>query len=214
MNKSIATDGVAKPQMAALPKFALEMGPLLLYFIAYFRGTWLIDNISLFSNFKDPIFPATAIFMVAAVLALTISLVVMRQILIMPLVSGIVIVIFGGLSLWFQNDIFAKLKPTIINSLFALVLFGGLYFKKSLLSFVLGPAFRLDEAGWRKLTLRWAWFFVVLAVLNEVVWRSFGTDSWMTYRTFGPMALSFLFIIVQMPLIMHHSLDKEQWVKK
>jgi len=106
------------------------------------------------------------------------------------------------------------LKPTIINSLFALVLFGGLYFKKSLLSFVLGPAFRLDEAGWRKLTLRWAWFFVVLAVLNEVVWRSFGTDSWMTYRTFGPMALSFLFIIVQMPLIMHHSLDKEQWVKK
>jgi len=208
------TDKTSKPQMAPLPKFALEMGPLLLYFVAYFRGDWLIENVSLFSDFKDPIFPATAIFMVAAVAALIISLVTMRQVLIMPLVSGIVIVIFGGLSLWFQNDIFAKLKPTIINCLFALVLFGGLYFKKSLLSFVLGPAFRLDEAGWRKLTLRWAWFFIVLAVLNEFVWRSFGTDIWMTYRTFVPMLLSFLFIIAQMPLIMRHSLDKEQWIKK
>jgi len=204
----------SRPQMAPLPKFVLEMGPLLLYFIAYFRGDWLIDNVGLFADFTDPIFPATAIFMVAAVAALLISLVVMRQILVMPLVSGIVIVIFGGLSLWFQNDIFAKLKPTIINCLFALVLFGGLYFKKSLLSLVLGPAFQLDEAGWRKLTVRWAWFFIILAVLNEFVWRSFGTDIWMTYRTFVPMLLSFLFIIAQMPLIMHHSLDKEQWRRK
>jgi len=198
----------AKPSMAPLPKFVLEMGPLLLYFIAYFKGDWLIGNISLFSSFQDPIFPATAIFMVAAMAALIISVVTMRQIPIMPLVSGIVIVIFGGLSLWFQNDIFAKLKPTIINALFALVLFGGLYFKKSLLSFVLGPAFQLDEMGWRKLTQRWAWFFIVLALLNEFVWRSFGTDTWMTYRTFGPMALSFLFIIIQMPLIMRHTLEQ------
>jgi len=210
MNKPVATHS-DKPQMAPLPKFVLEMGPILLYFIAYFRGDWLIENISLFSGFKDPIFPATAIFMVAAIAALIISLVTMRQILLMPLVSGIVIVIFGGLSLWFQNDIFAKLKPTIINCLFALVLFGGLYFKKSLLSFVLGPAFQLDEAGWHKLTLRWAWFFIVLALLNEIVWRSFDTDIWMTYRTFVPMVLSFLFIIIQMPLIMRHSLDKEKW---
>jgi len=213
MNKPITTQ-LDKPQMAALPKFILEMGPLLLYFIAYFRGDWLIENVGLFANFEDPIFPATAIFMVAAVAALVISWLTMRQLPMMPLVSGIVIVIFGTLSLWFQNDIFAKLKPTIINCLFALVLFGGLYFKKSLLSFVLGPAFQLDEAGWRKLTLRWAWFFLVLAGLNEFVWRSFGTDTWMTYRTFVPMGLSFLFIITQMPLIMRHSLNKEQWERK
>jgi len=214
MDKSMATERAAKPQIAPLPKFALEMGPLLLYFIAYFRGDWLIENIGLFADFKDPIFPATAIFMVAAVAALVISLITLRQVPVMPLVSGIIIVIFGGLSLWFQNDIFAKLKPTIINCLFALVLFGGLYLKKSLLSFVLGPAFQLDETGWRKLTLRWAWFFIVLALLNEIVWRSFGTDTWMTYRTFVPMVLSFLFIIAQMPLIMRHSLNKEKWAGK
>jgi len=210
MNKPVAPNN-DKQQMAPLPKFLLEMGPLLLYFIAYFRGDWLINNISLFSNFKDPIFPATAIFMVAAVAALVISLVTMRQVPIMPLVSGIVIVIFGTLSLWFQNDIFAKLKPTIINCLFSLVLFAGLYFKKPLLSFVLGPAFQLDEAGWRKLTVRWAWFFILLALLNEIVWRGFDRDIWMTYRTFVPMVLSFLFIIAQMPLIMRHSLDKKKW---
>jgi len=208
------TDNKPKSQMAPLPKFALEMGPLLLYFIAYFKGQWLIDNVTLFAEFKNPIFPATAIFMVAVVAALIISLITMRQVLIMPLVSGVVIIIFGGLSLWFQNDIFVYLKPTIINCLFALVLFGGLYFKKPLLNLVLGPAFQLDEMGWRKLSLRWAWFFIFLAILNEFVWRSFGTDIWMTYRTFVPMVLSILFIIAQMPLIMKHSLDKAAWEKK
>jgi len=195
-------------------KFLLEMGPLALYFIAYFRGDWVIKNIGLFANFKDPIFPATAIFMVAAVVALLISLIATRTLLVMPLISGLVIVLFGSLSLWFQNDIFAKIKPTIINSLFALILFTGLLLKKPFLKFVFGAAFNLDEEGWRKLTFRWACFFLFLAVLNEIVWRSFDRDIWMTFRTIVPLLLSIVFILTQMPLILRHSLDKKWKIEK
>jgi len=203
------TDTALKAQMSPALKFVLEMGPLALYFIAYFRGSWLIENIDLFSGFKDPIFPATAIFMVAAVLALLASLAISRSILIMPLISGLVIILFGSLSLWFQNDIFAKIKPTIINSLFSLILFAGVLLKKPLLKFVFGAAFNLDNKGWHKLTFRWACFFLFLALLNECVWRSFSTDVWMTFRTIVPLVLSIVFILTQMPLIMRHSLDKK-----
>jgi len=198
-----------KPPMSPGLKFLLEMGPLALYFMAYFRGSWLIEHVSLFADFKDPIFPATAIFMVAAVIALVLSLVISRTILVMPLISGLVIILFGSLSLWFQNDIFAKIKPTIINSLFSIILFAGVLLKKPLLKFVFGAAFNLDEAGWHKLSFRWACFFLVLALLNEAVWRSFSTDIWMTFRTIVPLVLSIVFILTQMPLIMRHSLDNK-----
>lgn len=139
-------------------KFLLEMGPLVVFFLANYKGEWLINNIEIFKNFSKPIFPATAIFMVAIIIALSLSWVLTRKIPIMPLISGIFVLIFGFLTLWLHNDTFIKMKPTIINSLFALILFGGVLFKKPLLRYALDPTLKLDDLGWQKLTYRWAFF--------------------------------------------------------
>ena len=128
---------------------------------------------------------------------------------IMPLVSGIVVLIFGALTLYLHNDVFIKMKPTIINTLFGAILLGGLAFGKSLLGYVFDEAFRLDAEGWRKLTLRWGLFFLFLAVLNEVVWRNFSTDFWVAFKVWATMPITILFTISQMPLIMRHSLEEQ-----
>ncbi len=125
----------------------------------------------------------------------------------MPLVSGIVVFVFGALTLFLQNDTFIKMKPTIVNALFGAMLLGGLAFGKSLLGYVFDSAFRLDAEGWRKLTLRWGLFFFFLAVVNEVVWRSFSTDTWVAFKVWGIMPITILFTMSQMPLIMRHSLE-------
>jgi len=127
---------------------------------------------------------------------------------IMPLVSGIVVFVFGALTLWLQDDVFIKMKPTIVNTLFGVVLLGGLLFGRSLLGYVFDSAFRMDAEGWRKLTLRWGLFFLLLAVLNEVIWRSFSTDTWVAFKVWGIMPLTLLFTLSQMPLIMRHSVDE------
>ncbi|MGO4842037.1 septation protein A, partial [Rhizobiaceae sp. 2RAB30] len=110
-----------------------------------------------------------------------------RSLPIMPLVSGIVVFVFGALTLWLQDDVFIKMKPTIVNTLFGGVLLGGLLFGKSLLGYVFDSAFRLDAEGWRKLTLRWGLFFLFLAVVNEIVWRMFSTDAWVAFKVWGIM---------------------------
>jgi intracellular septation protein len=126
----------------------------------------------------------------------------------MPLVSGIVVFVFGALTLYLQDDEFIKMKPTIVNTLFGVILLGGLAFGKSLLGYVFDSAFHLDAAGWKKLTLRWGLFFLFLAILNEVVWRNFSTDFWVAFKVWGTMPITVLFTISQMPLIMRHSLDE------
>ena len=131
-----------------------------------------------------------------------------RTLPIMPLVSGIVVFVFGALTLWLQDDVFIKMKPTIVNTLFGVVLLGGLLFGRSLLGYVFNSAFRMDAEGWRKLTLRWGLFFLLLAVLNEVIWRSFSTDTWVAFKVWGIMPLTLLFTLSQMPLIMRHSVDE------
>ena len=130
----------------------------------------------------------------------------------MPVVSGIVVVVFGGLTLFLQDETFIKLKPTIVNTMFGLVLLGGLYFRKPLLQIVLDSVFELTEEGWRKLTLRWALFFFALAALNEIVWRTQTTDFWVSFKVFGIMPLTIAFALAQTPLLLRHEVKKAEEV--
>lgn len=188
-------------------KLVFELGPLLIFFFANMRGAWLMKTFPALSAIGSPLLVATALFMVATVVSLVVSRIVMGNIPIMPLVSGAVVLIFGALSIWLQNETFIKMKPTIVNGLFAAVLLGGLFFGKSLLGYVFHSAFKLDDEGWKKLTLRWGLFFVFLAVLNEVVWRNFSADTWVAFKVWGTMPITIIFTLSQMPLIMRHSLE-------
>ena len=161
-----------------LIKIALEAGPLAVFF---------------FANGRFGLFPATGIFMGAVLLALLISYRLERRIPILPLVSGAFVLVFGGLTLALNDELFIKLKPTIVNGLFAAILFGGLLAGRSLLRPLLGTMLDMNEAGWRRLTFAWACFFVLLAALNEYVWRSFSTDTWISFKLFGIMPLTLVF---------------------
>ncbi|MEW9805971.1 septation protein A [Mesorhizobium sp. ZMM04-5] len=202
-----------KKEINPLLKLALELGPLLVFFFANARGEWLVGKFPALASFGGPIFIATGLFMIATAIALAVSWSLTRTLPMMPLVSGVVVFVFGGLTLWLQDDVFIKMKPTIINTLFGVVLLGGLAFGKSLLGYVFDSAFSLDAEGWRKLTLRWGIFFFVLAILNEVVWRSFSTDFWVAFKVWAIMPITLVFTFSQMPLIMRHSLD-EKFKKK
>lgn len=190
-----------------LLKLALELGPLVVFFFANSRGEQLAKAFPILANLGGPIFIGTALFMVAIAISLVASKILMGTFPIMPLVSGVIVFIFGALTLYLKDDTFIKLKPTIINTLFGITLLGGLYFGKSLLGYVFGAAFNLDAEGWRKLTIRWGLFFLFLAVLNEVIWRNFSTDFWVAFKVWGTMPITLAFTFSQMPLIMKHSLD-------
>ena len=196
-----------KESVNPLLKLVLELGPLMVFFFANARGAWLVEKFPVLAEFGGPIFVATGLFMAATAIALIASWLLMRTLPIMPMVSGVVVFIFGALTLYLQDDIFIKMKPTIVNTLFGGVLLGGLYFGRSLLGYVFDSAFKLDAEGWRKLTFRWGLFFLFLAIVNEVVWRNFSTDAWVTFKVWGIMPITLLFTLSQMPLILRHSLD-------
>ncbi len=191
-------------------KLALEMGPIGLFLITYFKlGALLAGMIPAFEG-MDPILIATAVFMVATVISLVVSRMKFGKLPVMPLVSGVVLLVFGGLALYLQDEIFIKMKPTIVNSLFGIVLLVGLVFRKNLLSYVFDAAFSLTDEGWRKLTLRWGIFFFVLAIINEIVWRNFSKDFWVSFKFFGFVPITMVFTLMQMPLIEKYSLDQEK----
>lgn len=194
-------------EISPLLKMALELGPLLVFFFANARGEWLASQFPVLTEFGGPIFIATGLFMIATAVALTVSWLLTRKLPMMPLISGIVVFVFGALTLWLQNDTFIKMKPTIVNALFGSILLGGLLFGQSLLGYVFNSAFKLTDEGWRKLTLRWGVFFLFLAVLNEVVWRTVSTDTWVAFKVWGTMPITILFTMAQMPLIMKHSVE-------
>ena len=193
-----------------LLKMALELGPLLIFFFGNLRGEWLAKTFPALTAIGGPLMIATALFMAATVLSLIISKIVFKHLPVMPFVSGIVVMVFGGLSIWLQDETFIKMKPTIVNTLFGVTLLGGLAFGTSLLGYVFNAAFQLDAEGWRKLTLRWGIFFLFLAVLNEVVWRNFSADVWVNFKVWGTMPITILFTLAQMPLIMKHSLEEKE----
>ena len=197
-----------RKEVPPLLKLALELGPLLVFFFANARGVNLIERFPVLAQIGEPIFLATALFMVATVIALAISWSMTRTLPMMPLISGIVVLVFGALTLWLHNDTFIKMKPTIVNTLFGAILLGGLLFGKSLLGYVFDSAFKLDAEGWRKLTFRWGLFFIFLAVVNEVVWRNFSTDAWVSFKVWGIMPITIVFTLSQMPLIQKHTLPE------
>ncbi len=200
----------AEKKMNPLLKLALELGPLGVFFFANARGKQLAAEFPALAHLGGPIFVATAFFIVATVIALAISLALTRRLPIMPFVTGIVVVVFGGLTLWLQDDTFIKMKPTIVNTLFGTVLLGGLLFGKSLLGYVFDSVFHLTAEGWRKLTFRWGLFFFVLAIANEVVWRNFSTDTWVNFKVFAIMPITFVFTLTQLPLINRHTIPEEE----
>lgn len=191
-------------------KFALELGPLLVFFFVNSRGEKLAESFPILAQFGEPIFMATGLFMVAMVISLVLSLVLTKTIPIMPLVTLVVVLIFGGLTLYLQNEIFIKMKPTIVNVLFGSALFIGLFFGKSVLKYVFGAAFNLKEEGWLILTKRWGMFFFFLAVLNEVVWRNYSTDFWVTFKVWGTMPITMVFAIVQMGVVTKYAVSDEE----
>ena len=192
-----------------LLKLVLELGPLLVFFFANSKGAWIAERVPFLADIGGPIFVGTACFMIATAIALTASWILTRTLPIMPLLSGVIVLIFGALTLWLQDETFIKVKPTIINTMFGVILLGGLLFKKSFLGYVFDSAFKLDAEGWRILTFRWGLFFLVMAVVNEVIWRNFSTDFWITFKVWGNMPLSIVFTLAQLPLMQRHALPEE-----
>ena len=178
--------------MKSISKLLIDIGPLAVFFIFYSR-----------SDLKSAIIP----FMIATIIAVLFSYITEKKIPVMPTVGALIILIFGGLTIYFDNEVFFKMKPTIINLLFALILYGGIIVKKPLLKSLLGAAIKLEDEGWKILTQRWISFFIALAILNEIVWRTQSTDIWVNFKVFGILPITFIFTMTQFPLIKKYQIE-------
>ena len=180
-----------KTQPHPVFKLATELGPLIVFFVA---------------NAKFNLFVATGAFMVAIVAAMIASYVVVRHVPMMAIVTAVIVLVFGTLTLVLHDETFIKVKPTIIYGLFAAILGGGLLFGRSFIAILFNQMFNLTPKGWRILTMRWALFFLGMAVLNEIIWRTQSTDFWVAFKAFGAMPITAVFAMFQMPLINRHSI--------
>jgi intracellular septation protein len=183
-----------KAQLNPFVKLALDFGPLILFFII---------------NGRAGIFWATAAFMGAFVVSVAVSYFLIRRFPIMTLVTGAVVLVFGGLTIWLHDPTFVKLKTTIIYLLFAGVLAAGLILKQPFLEIAFDSAFHLTEEGWRILTIRWIVFFVAMAIVNEVVWRTQSTDFWVAFKTFGFIPLTIVYALAQLPVLQKYAKPEE-----
>ncbi len=173
-------------------KFLLEMFPLAAFFIAYNR---------------EGLMTATLVLMIATAISIGIIYLKYRKIPLNPLISAVLIGVFGGLTLFFNDDTFIKIKPTIINLLFAAILLIGVKIGKPPLKYMMQMAMQLTEQGWRKLSINWAFFFMFLAGLNEYIWRSYPEDFWVNFKVFGMLPLTIVFLLTQVPLIKRYMID-------
>ena len=178
--------------MKSIFKLLIDIGPLAVFFVFYTRG-----------DLKTAILP----FMIATIIAVLFSYIIEKKIPIMPTVGAVIILIFGGLTIYFDNETFFKMKPTIINLLFAAVLYGGVILNKSLLRYLLGAALKLQDEGWDILTKRWIGFFIALAILNEIIWRTQTTDIWVNFKVFGILPITFIFTITQFSTIKKYQIE-------
>jgi intracellular septation protein len=175
-------------------KQLLEFGPLVVFFL---------------TNWKFGIFYGTAVFMVATAISITATYLLTGKVAKFLLVSAVFVGVFGGLTLYLQNEIFIKLKVTLANMIFAGALFGGIYFKRLFIKDIMGHAMELPDAIWKSLTVRWGFFFLAMAGLNEIIWRNYSTDTWVTFKVFGLMGLTFVFAIANAPFMAKHMKDVE-----
>ncbi|MGZ9115960.1 MAG: septation protein A [Methylocystis sp.] len=185
---------IAKRKLNPWLKLALELGPLLLFFVI---------------NSKYGIFAATGVLMAGVVVTLAVSWAITRHLPAMPVVTAVLVLVFGSLTYFLHDETFIKLKVTILYTLFGAGLIGALYFGKLLLPIVFDMAIHIDDAGWRKLTIRWGLFFFALAGLNEVLRRILTTDDWVNFKVFGILPLTLVFALAQAPLIMRHEIRPE-----
>jgi intracellular septation protein len=175
-------------------RLLLDLGPLFLFFLSFEFGG---------------IFVATGIFMVAVLAALALGWHLEKRLSPIPLITAVLVMIFGGLTLYLRNDVFIKMKPTVLYTIFGATLLGGLSFNRLFIKYVFKEAFDLTEKGWRGLTWRWGVFFLILAVLNEAVWRNTSTATWVSFKVWGIMSLIFLFALAQTPFLLKHHADPE-----
>ena len=178
--------------MKSVSKLFIDIGPLAIFFIFYTRG-----------NLQSAILP----FMIATIIAVLFSYIMEKKIPIMPTVGAGIILIFGGLTIYFDNEVFFKMKPTIINILFGVILYIGQIINKPLLKYLLGNALKLQDEGWSILTKRWIGFFIALAILNEIIWRTQSTDLWVNFKVFGILPITFIFTLTQFSLIKKYQIE-------
>ncbi len=178
-----------------LRRLALDLGPLALFF-----GTY-----KLLGNF----FVATGVFMAAILGSLAMGYAAEKRLSPMPVVTALLVLVFGGLTIGLKSEVFLKIKPTVLYTFFSALLLGGLVFNRLFIKYVFEQAFDLTETGWRSLTWRWGLFFVFLAVLNEIIWRNMSTDFWVSFKFAGVLPLTFLFALAQTPFVLKHQIEQE-----
>ena len=175
-------------------KFITDFGPLLIFFTIYYKSG---NNLSI----------AIPPLIIATIVAVVVVYFIEKKIPYVPLIGGIIISLFGGLTLYFNNPVFLYMKPTIINIIFASgLIIGKIFFNRNFLKFFFKTAFQLDEMGWNKLNFRWAYFFIFLAFLNEIVWRTQPETTWVNFKVWGMLPITFIFTALQLPLINRHKI--------
>lgn len=184
-----------KKKPSPLARLAFDLGPLIIFF-------------GVFEKFG--IYAATGAFMVAVIAALVIGYMREGKLSPMPLFTAVLVLIFGGLTLYLKNDMFIKMKPTVLYALFGALLLGGLYFNHLFIKYIFAEAFDLTERGWRTLTMRWGVFFLLLAIANEYIWRHYSTQTWVMFKVWCIIPLIFLFALAQTPLVLKHQVKEKE----